>query len=462
MEPIAAISTARGVAAAVGVLRVSGDGAVAAAEAVVRRLGGAKLAEAPARTLVRCSLLDCTGAVIDDCLAVVFPAPHSYTGEDVVELQCHGSPVVLEEGLRALLAAGARQAKPGEFTKRAFLNGRMDLTAAEAVIDLIDAETAEEARNAAMQVNGALVRAVGAVYDMLMDVAARFYAVVDYPDEDIAPLQRTELEEALKTGEKTLQALVDTTERGRILKRGVPTVIVGRPNVGKSSLLNALLGFDRAIVTDVAGTTRDTVEEKVLCGGVLLRLTDTAGIRETEDAVEKIGVERSRSALEQASLVLAVLDSAAEVTPEDQALLRQAAEQGRWILVWSKRDLTEGRPLPAIDQILEDLDHLPAAVVALSNVTGQGLEDLERAVAALYPAGETAAGTVVTNSRQSAAIERALTAVRSALGALRGGLTPDAVLTDAEEALDALGELTGKTIREDLVETIFSRFCVGK
>ena len=459
MDTIAAIATARG-NAGVGVLRISGEEAVATAQRVVRRAGGARLADAPARTLVRCALLDGSGTVIDDILVVVFPAPHSYTGETVVELQCHGAPVVLEEGLRALFAAGARQARPGEFTKRALLNGRMDLTAAEAVIDLIDAETVQEAHNAALQLNGAVARPAGQVYDALMEIASRFYAVVDYPDEDIAPLQQAEMACTLRDGEAALRALLSTAERGRILKKGVPTAIVGRPNVGKSSLLNALLGYERAIVTDVAGTTRDTVEEKVLCGGVLLRLTDTAGIRETEDTVEKIGVERSRQAMEQAELVLAVLDGSRSVTEEDTAILERAARHEKWILVWSKADLPAEGAVPYAS--FKAPYHAPAAIVSVSAVTGQGLDALQRAVAEQFPLPEAQEGALLTNSRQSEAVGRALQAVCSARQALEAGLTPDAVLTDVEEAMTALGELTGKTVREDLVETIFSRFCVGK
>lgn len=460
MDTIAAIATSRGMASGVGVIRISGPGAVAAAVGVTKLSGGKTLAELPDRQLTRCTLLDRTGAAIDDILAVVFRGPRSYTGEDVVELQCHGAPVVLEEALRALFAGGVRQAKAGEFTRRAFLNGRMDLTAAEAVVDLIDAETAEEARNAVGQLGGAIARPVEQVYAGLMELAARFYAVVDYPDEDIEPLGQQELAQTLRRGEETLHTLLATAERGRILKKGVPTAIVGRPNVGKSSLLNALAGFDRAIVTDIPGTTRDTVEEKVLCGGVLLRLTDTAGIRETEDAVEKIGVERSRQALEQADLVLAVVDGSGAVTEEDLAILEQAAKSEKWILVWSKSDLTACMPVPCMT--FTPPQHAPAAVVEISSVTGKGLDDLERAVAELYPRPEGAQGTVVTNARQAEALGRALDAVTAARQALEGGMTPDVVLTDAEEAMAALGELTGKTVREDLVETIFSRFCVGK
>lgn len=456
MDTIAAIATARG-AAGVGVLRISGEGAVVAAEAVTRRQGK-PLSQVPGRKMVRCALLDTSGEVIDDILAVVFRGPNSYTGEDVVELQCHGSPVVLEEGLRALFQAGARQAKAGEFTKRAFLNGRMDLTAAEAVIDLIDAETAQAARNAALQVGGALERQVAGVYDALMDIASRFYAVVDYPDEDIEPLQQEEMEETLREGEQRLHALLATAERGRIMKKGVVTAIIGRPNAGKSSLLNALAGYERCLVTNIPGTTRDTVEESVLCGGVRLRLIDTAGIRETADAVEKLGVERSRRALESADLILAVVDGAADFTAEDREILALARESGKpYILILSKLDLGGEQDIRSGDG-----DNRPAAVIRLSSLTGDGIDALEEAVAALYPMLDAPAGTIITNSRQSEAIGRALDAVVTAREALEGGMTPDVVLTDVEEAMEALGELTGKTVREDLVSTIFSRFCVGK
>ena len=335
----------------------------------------------------------------------------------------------------------------------------MDLTQAEAVIDLIEAETAQAARNAVEQLGGALRRRIDAVYEGLLEVASRFYAVVDYPDEDIEDLDRETLRRTLAEGEAVLRGLMATFQRGQILRQGVPTAILGRPNVGKSSLLNALLGFDRAIVTDVAGTTRDTVEEKVLCGGVLLRLIDTAGIRETADAVEKIGVERSRAALAGAELVLAVLDSSAPLTAEDEEILLAAARHEKWILVWSKCDLPTA-PAPVLS--FDAPHHAPAAIVEVSAHSGAGLDDLERAVAALYPAGTAPAGAILTNSRQSGAVARALDAVIAARQALESGMTPDVVLTDAEEAMEALGELTGRTVREDLVETIFSRFCVGK
>ena len=404
-------------------------------------------------------MLDAEGRVIDQGLAVRFPGPRSYTGEDSAEFHCHGSPVVLRELLSALFAAGARQAKAGEFTRRAFLNGQLDLTQAEAVIDLIDAETAAAARNAAAQLDGGLRRVLEPIQDALLDITSRFYAVVDYPDEDIEDIRPEQVAEALSSAEAQLTALLATCQRGKVLKSGVRTAIVGRPNAGKSSLLNALAGYERAIVTDIPGTTRDTVEESVLCGGVLLRLIDTAGIRDTADIVEQKGVERSRKALGSADLVLAVVDGSLPLTAEDLEVLRLAAESPRWIAVFSKCDLwdTRARSVGIVGS------PAPAASVTLSSVTGEGLDELEAAVAALFPAGDPKeAGSLLTDQRQEEAVRRARDAVRRAQDALNSGLTPDAVLTDAEEALDALGELTGRTAKEEIVSRIFSRFCVGK
>ena len=454
MSTIAAISTGN-IVSAIGVLRLSGEEAFAIADKVFRPMNGKKLSECPKRMMVLGTLLNRDGEAIDQCLAVTFAAGGSYTGEDSVEFHCHGSPVVLNEGLLALFAAGAVQAGRGEFTKRAFLSGNLDLTQAEAVIDLIEAESAQAARNAVEQLGGSLRKKIEGVYDALLNISSQFYAVVDYPDEDIEDLGREEIERTLENSGRTLRDLLATFKRGQVMRQGVPTAIVGRPNVGKSSLLNALLGYDRAIVTDVAGTTRDTIEEKALVGDVLLRLIDTAGIRETDDTVERIGVERSRSALENAQLVLAVVDSSSEITAEDIEVLNAASQCEKWILVWSKSDLSDGP-----NSVM--LKNMPNAQVVISSLTGEGLGNLERAVAELFPAGEVPAGLTLTNTRQAEAVERAARSIGGALDALRGGLTPDAVLTDAEGALNALGELTGRTLREDLVGRIFERFCVGK
>ena len=458
MDIIAAIATGHS-PTAIGIVRVSGQGCFACCDRVFRAFNGSPFSQQTPRNMVFGEMLDAQGRVIDQGLAVRFPGPHSYTGEDSAEFHCHGSPVVLRELLDALFAAGARQAKAGEFTQRAFLNGRLDLTQAEAVIDLIDAETAAAARNAAAQLDGGLRRVLEPIQDALLDITSRFYAVVDYPDEDIEDVRPEQVAEALSSAEGQLTALLATCQRGKVLKSGVRTAIVGRPNAGKSSLLNALAGYERAIVTDIPGTTRDTVEESVLCGGVLLRLIDTAGIRDTEDIVEQKGVERSRQAITSADLVLAVVDGTEKPTGVGE-IFRLAAECPHWIAVYTKRDLAPpymvlaSSPAPAAP---------PAASVSLSSVTGEGLDKLEKAVSSLFPAGDPKeAGSLLTDQRQEEAVRRARDAVRRAKDALDSGLTPDAVLTDAEEALDALGELTGRTAKEEIVSRIFSRFCVGK
>ena len=458
MDTIAAVATGAGVSA-IGVLRVSGPAALSAADAVFRPHDGRPLSAHLPRTMVMGTLLGPDGGAVDRCLAVTFPAPRSYTGEHSAEFHCHGSPVVLRLGLQALCAAGARLAGPGEFTRQAFLNGRLDLTEAEAVIDLIDAESAAAARNALGQLGGSLRRRAETVRDALVDVTSRFYAVVDYPDEDIEDVRPEDIRRALQSSGQTLTELLATFRRGQVLRVGVPTALLGRPNVGKSSLLNALLGYDRAIVTDIPGTTRDTVEEKCSLGGVLLRLIDTAGFRQTEDTVEKLGTERARMAAEEAGLVLALVDGSQPFTPEDEAILRLAAGKEHWLLLLTKADLPQKAILPELSALPGTA---PAAVLPLSAKTGEGLPALESAVTALFPQGEAESGGLLTNPRQAEAVGRALDAVRRAEEALTLGMTPDVILTDAEEALSALGELTGATAREEIVDAIFSRFCVGK
>ena len=462
-QTIAAIATPP-LPSAIGILRLSGDGAIEAAAAVFRPAGGKSLAEYESRRLVYGTLLGPDGAPIDQALATVSRAPRSYTGEDTAEFQCHGSPAVLQLGLEALFAQGVRQAGPGEFTRRAFLNGKLDLTQAEAVADLIDAETPAAVRQAAGQLSGALGRRVGAIYDGLVDLMAHFHAVLDYPDEDIDPFRAQELEEALEAAERGLEDLLATYDRGKFLTRGVPCAIVGLPNAGKSSLLNALLGYQRAIVTDIPGTTRDTVEERCVVGGVLLRLIDTAGLRDTDDPVERLGVERSRAALAQAELALVLMDGSDPGEDPDRllaelALWEEAAGRcPRVVLVLTKADLPRGR-----DRGFSVHGEEAPPVVRLSAKTGAGLEELGAAVARLFPQGSGGeAGAMLTNARQAQAARAALAALREAETGLLAGVTPDAVLTDVEAALEALAELTGRAVREDVVERIFSRFCVGK
>lgn len=453
-DTIAAIATAR-TPAAIGIVRISGPETLSVADRVFRAKNGKPAADQATRRMLYGQMRTAEGTVIDDGLCVLFPPQSSYTGQWSAELHCHGSPVVLDEVLRSTFAAGARQARGGEFTKRAFLSGRMDLIQAEAVADLIDAETAESAQNAALQLSGALSRGVERVYGDLMDITSRFYAAVDYPDEDIEPPEHRQIADTLTGCRRELQRLLDTFRRGRILKRGIPTVLLGLPNAGKSSLLNALLGYDRAIVTEVAGTTRDTVEEKVRLGGQMLRLCDTAGIRDARDSVERIGVDRAVAAAERASLSLVVLDGSVPLTGTEERIFALAQQAEHSLLLVNKNDLPRQAELAGLADRFD-------GVCSVCARTGEGVEQIGRLVQALYPQAVRTDGALLTNTRQAEAVGRALAAVDRAQGALSAALTPDAILTDAEEALAALGELTGKSIREDLVATIFSRFCVGK
>lgn len=449
---IAAISTALA-PSGIGVIRLSGEGCARTADQILRPVSGGKLSDAPNRKLVLADLLDRQGRIIDRILAVYTRGPRSYTGEDTVELQCHGSPAVLTEALSHLFVCGARQAGPGEFTKRAFLNGQMDLTAAEAVIDLIEAETADAAANAAGQVAGALQRKLEPVYADLVSVMSHFHAVLDYPDEDIDDFRLDAYGDLLETQQQTLDKLLATCRRGSVVKNGISAVILGRPNAGKSSLLNALAGYERVIVTDIPGTTRDTVEEKIRLGKFLLRLTDTAGIRDTEDTVEKLGVERSVDAAKGADLALVVIDGSQPLCPEDFRAMEASRASRQAICVLSKADLPQ-----AVTPQQLDFD----MVVPVSAVTGDGIPALTAAVETLFAADAPCDGTLLTNVRHETAITRARDAIVRVRDSMTAGATPDAVLLDVEEALSAIGEVTGKNMREDITDGIFSRFCVGK
>lgn len=453
-DTIAAIATGN-VISAIGIIRLSGDDTLAVIDRVFHPASGKAMSESPNRKLVYGALCDTDGQTLDLCLCTISRGPSSYTGEDTAELQCHGSPTVLRAGLQALFAAGARQALAGEFSKRAFLNHRMDLTQAEAVIDLIHAESAQEAKNAVGQLGGAVLRRAHGVYDTLANIASHYHAVIDYPDEDIEAFELTAYTAALTDSIAQLQRMLDTFARGSVLHSGVPSVILGRPNAGKSSLLNALLGYDRAIVTDIPGTTRDTIEERVTLGGVLLRLTDTAGLHATDDPVEALGVSRARSAVGQAALAIAVFDASEPLTADDQQVIQAAQQAQARIAVLNKSDLPAALSAEAF---AADFDRV--CIVSAKEHTG--LAALEEAVAALFPLPDAPAGEILTNARHADAVSRALESLRAALDAMQLGVTPDAVLTEAEEAMGALGELTGASIREDITNRIFSRFCVGK
>ncbi|MBO5317293.1 MAG: tRNA uridine-5-carboxymethylaminomethyl(34) synthesis GTPase MnmE [Oscillospiraceae bacterium] len=449
---IAAISTGTQISA-IGILRLTGDGCAEVAGKVFSLNSGAPLSQAPNRKLMLGQLHDRHGRVIDVCMAVYTRAPHSYTGEDTVEIQCHGSPAVLSAGLEALYLAGAKPAKRGEFTKRAFMNGQLALTQAEAVIDLIEAETADAAANAVGQVGGILQKKLSPIYEDLVDLCSHFHAVLDYPDEDIEDFGLERYEASLRADAKALYALGQTYHQGLILKNGVSAAIVGKPNVGKSSLLNAIAGYDRVIVTEVAGTTRDTVEETVMLGPTRLRLMDTAGIRDTEDRIEAMGVKRSKAAVENADLVLFVCDGSRPLTHEDQAVIDVCADAPNAIALINKSDLGS-KVTPA------DLPFM--TVIPVCAKTGEGLQQLSDAVEVMFADGTPCDGSILTNPRQYDAIRRAYDAMLRALQGLKLGLTPDAVLTDVEEAMEAMGEVTGATVREDITTRIFERFCVGK
>ena len=449
---IAAVSTGNQISA-IGILRLSGDGCAEIGGKIFTPNNGKPLSNAPNRKLIMGNLHDKDDRIIDSCLAVYTRGPHSYTGEDTVEFHCHGSPAVLAAGLEALYLAGAKPAKRGEFTKRAFMNGQLALTQAEAVIDLIEAETADAAANAAGQVEGVLQKKLSPIYNDLTDLCSHFHAVLDYPDEDIEDFGLSNYEVTLRSNAKALYALLQTYGQGRIIKNGVSAAIVGKPNVGKSSLMNALAGYERVIVTEIAGTTRDTVEETVMLGNTRLRLVDTAGIRETEDKIEAMGVERSRAAVDNADLVIFMCDGSKPLTEEDLKVIEVCADRENAIALINKSD---------IGNCVQPSDLPFMMILKVCAKTGEGLDQLADVVDEMFAGSTPCDGSILTNPRQFDAIRRAYESMLSALQGLKLGLTPDAVLIDVEAAMEAMGEVTGATVREDITARIFERFCVGK
>lgn len=459
-DTIAAVATPLG-EGGIGIVRLSGPRALAIADQMFRRQDGRSLTEQPTYTLRYGKVVDPrSGRKLDEALVLVMRAPHSYTAEDVVEVQCHGGVMVVREILSLASELGARLAEPGEFTKRAFLNGRLDLAQAEAVLDVIQAQTRLGLEVAVDQLEGSLSRRIAAIREGLYDLTVRIEASIDFPEDDIPDLEIAEVERGLQTSLAGIAALLATADDGKILREGLKTVITGKPNVGKSSLLNALLGENRALVTDIPGTTRDTIEEVVNLKGVALRLVDTAGIREANDLVERLGVERSLALLQEADLVLHVLDRSEDLAPEDFQILELTKENRRIVLI-NKTDLPPAWGLADLGEIAA-----PVLEISLLKERERVVEALSAAILDLLGSGMVAssAGTraLITRARHKQALQDAERHLREALSTLQAGLPLDLVAVDLYQALEALGEITGETVRENVLDRIFAQFCIGK
>ena len=450
---IAAISTAQG-EGGIGVIRISGESAIEIADKIFKNINNKKLTDMKGYTAAFGKVIF-GGEEIDEAVALVFRAPHSYTGENVVELSCHGGVYVTARVLRAALDSGARPAEPGEFTKRAFLNGKMDLTEAEAVADIISARSKSAARAALCVKDGALRAKLDDIKNDLLNLASHLSAWADYPEEDIAEVTDDMIFDACDKAISSLSHLLDTYDSGQAVKEGIDTVIAGRPNVGKSTLMNLLSGSERSIVTDIPGTTRDVVEDTVLVGDVILRLSDTAGLRSTSDEVEKIGVEKARKRLEQCGLLLAVLDNSRELNDEDFSLLKEAKNVPTIVII-NKTDLVGKLDT---DKIADYCDN----IIKVSAASGEGKEEIISAVCKIAGTDKlNPSEGILSNERQRTAVVNALRSVTEAKESLKNGMTYDAVTVSLEEAISAVLELTGERVSEEIVDRVFHNFCVGK
>lgn len=456
-DTIAAISTPLG-EGGIGIVRLSGPAAVEIAGKIFRARRG-EWTDAAGNSLIYGHIYDFDGAVVDEVLLGYMKAPHTYTREDVVEINCHGGPLPLKKVLELVLAAGARLANPGEFSMRAFLNGRMDLAQAESVIDIIRAKTEGGLRLAAGQLKGDLSKKIFNLQDKLLGLLAQVEANIDFPDEDLE--EKTMEEISLSSGEiiGDLKELIRGAEAGKIYREGISTIIIGRPNVGKSSLLNALLRENRAIVTDIPGTTRDIIEEIINIGGIPLKIIDTAGLHETENIIEKIGIERTKENIEKAGLVLLVLDASNELTEEDLAIIESVGDKKAVFLI-NKADIEEKKIDP--DQVAARASGRP--VLWVSAKKGTGLEQLEKIIYEMVMEGQIANNdtVLVTSVRHKQALEKAAAHLEDARSGITGGVPVDIIAIDIRAAWEALGEITGSTVTEDLLDRIFADFCIGK
>lgn len=457
-DTIAAISTPPG-EGAISIVRLSGDEALAIADRMYHS-GSKCLLEVPSHTIHYGHILDpATNQLIDEVMVTVLKAPKTFTREDIVEINCHGGMVVTNQILQLALRQGARLAEPGEFTKRAFLNGRVDLSQAEAVMDLIRAKTDKAMNLALNQLDGNLSHLIRSLRQEILETLAQVEVNIDYPEyDDVEELTTRLLLEKAHQVEGQIDQLLLTAQQGKILREGLSTAIIGRPNVGKSSLLNYLLDEEKAIVTEIAGTTRDVIEEYVNVRGVPLKLIDTAGIRDTEDVVEKIGVERSKKALAEADLILLILNQSEALTAADRELLRLTADDKRIILL-NKTDLPAQLNLDSEAELLGD-----SPLFAISVLEKAGLDQLEKAIADLFFAGGTGDkdASYVSNTRHIALLEKAGQALGEVIVGIEAGMPVDLVQIDMTRCWDFLGEIVGDSVQDELITQLFSQFCLGK
>lgn len=458
-DTIAAISTPLG-EGAIGIVRISGSEAIAIADKLYRGKKGKRLKDVPSHTIHYGKIIDPeTNETAEEVMVSVMKAPKTFTREDVVEINCHGGIASVNRVLQLVLREGARLAEPGEFTKRAFLNGRIDLSQAEAVIDLIRAKTDKAMTIALGQMEGRLSKLVRKLRQEIVEILAQIEVNIDYPEyDDVEEMTHKMLLEKGRYIRGEIKKILETSKQGKILREGLSTAIIGRPNVGKSSLLNSLAQENKAIVTDIPGTTRDVIEEYVNVRGIPLRLLDTAGIRETEDIVERIGVERSRKVLQEADLILLVLNYGEELTPEDERLF-EAVEGMEVIVIVNKTDLPQKIDMEKVRQLAKG-----RKVLTISLLKEEGIEDLEEAIASMFFAGEIEGGdlTYVSNSRHIALLHQALQALEDALAATEEGMPVDIVQIDLTRSWELLGEIIGENVHEDLINQLFSQFCLGK
>ena len=458
-DTIAAISTPMG-EGAIAIVRLTGDEAFEIADRIFRGAKEKRLTDVPSHTIHYGHLVDPkTDRTVEEVMVSIMRGPKTFTRENVVEINCHGGLVSVKKVLNLVLANGARLAEPGEFTKRAFLNGRIDLSQAEAVMDLIRAKT-DRAMNVALnQMEGRLSKLIGKLRQEILETLAHIEVNIDYPEyDDVEEMTHHVLVEKASIVRKELKQLLQTAEQGKILREGLSTAIVGRPNVGKSSLLNSFVQENKAIVTDIPGTTRDVIEEYVNVRGVPLRLLDTAGIRETEDIVERIGVEKSRAVLKEADLILLVLNFSEDLTAEDEKLFETVNGMDTIVIV-NKTDLPQKIDMERVRQLAGE-----SPVITTSLLEDQGIDDLEEAIAALFFEGELEAKdmTYVSNTRHIALISQALSAIEDAIQAIGDEVPVDLVQIDLTKAWELLGEIIGDTVQESLIDQLFSQFCLGK